>query len=81
MGACLNLAHNHVGIVDRHVLIVHLRFATTQEIGQVHRQKADTWEAYSKLIGQKLGHIGLLSMSIGVGRTHFWDRYAQVGSF
>src|SRR6266702_6018505 len=81
MSARLNLAHNHVGIVDGHVLIIHFRFATAQEIGQVNRQKADTWEAFSKLIGQELSDIDLLAVPIGIGRTNFWYGYTQIGSF
>src|ERR1041385_3038548 len=33
-------AHNHIGIVNGHVFVVDLGFATAQEIGQVDRQKA-----------------------------------------
>src|SRR2546422_5499245 len=31
----LDSAHDEISKVDRHVLVVHLRFTTTQEIGQI----------------------------------------------
>ena len=40
--ALFNEAHHQVGVEDRHVLVVGIRFATAQEIGQVNRQKANS---------------------------------------
>src|SRR2546421_661630 len=81
MSARLNLAHNYVGIVDSHALIILLRFATAQEIGQVNRQKTDARQARGQLIGQELSDIDLLAVPIGIGRTNFWYGYTQIGSF
>src|SRR5437762_9950064 len=75
MSARLNLAHNYIGIVDGHALIIDLWFATAQEIGQVNRQKTDTRQARGKLISQELSDIDLLAMPIGIGRTNFWYGY------
>ncbi len=81
MRSRLDLVHNNVGIVDRHVLVIRIWFATTQELGQVNRQKADVGQATTELIGQELGYIHLLAMTISIGGTNLWYRHAQVGAF
>src|SRR5437588_357974 len=73
-------AHNDIGIVDRHVLVIDLRFTAAQEIGQVNGYKAHMGHALGKLICQKLGHIDLFAMAIGVGWTNLWYGYAQVSA-
>src|SRR5436305_14051660 len=75
-----NHTHNKIGVVDGHVLIVDLRFAATQEIGQVDRQKAYTRDAISELISKELGHVGLFLMTISIGLANLRDRRPQIRS-
>ena len=45
MNTPLYATHHQVGIEDRHMFVVGIRFAAAQEIGQVNRQKAHSWHA------------------------------------
>src|SRR6266481_6320202 len=51
--------HNQVGIVNRHVLVVDLRFATAQEIREVNRQEAYSWDALAEFVCQEFSHVDL----------------------
>src|SRR5437667_154414 len=75
-----NHTHNEIGIVDRHMLIVDLRFAATQKVGQVDRQKAYPGNTVSKLISKELGHIGFLLMTISISFANLRDRRSQIRS-
>ncbi len=76
----LDQAHDQIGVVDCHMLVVGLRFATAQEVRQIDRQKTHAGQPFSQFFCKELGHVDLLAMTIGVRRADFRHRNAQVGS-
>ena len=76
----LDLAHDQVGVVDSHMLIIRVRFTAAQEIGQVNRQKTHTRQTGSELFRQELGHVGFLAVPVGIRWADFRYRHTQVSS-
>src|SRR6266566_4491920 len=77
MHTIFDRTHNQVGIVNRHMLVVDLRFATAEEIRKVNRQEAYCWDALAEFVDQEFSHVDLFPMAVGVGWPYFRYGHTQ----